>query len=98
MITEGGDEHLFLSVSPGLEHGPGIQRDGISNPRMTDPHSVPAVPIAFEWTGWLGGICLLLPIHTYNVPEHGRCTTTSSSFAGSTDRIGESLVSKATGI
>ena len=32
-------EDLFLSVTPGLEHGPGIQRDGITMPRMTDPHS-----------------------------------------------------------
>src|SRR2546422_11172092 len=33
-------EHLFISVTPGLEHGPGIQRDGITAPRMTDPHGV----------------------------------------------------------
>jgi len=31
---------LFLSVTPGFEHGPGIQRDGITAPRMRDPHSV----------------------------------------------------------
>lgn len=41
--SEGSDEHLFLSVTPGFEHGPGIQRDGISSPRMTDPHTVPAI-------------------------------------------------------
>jgi len=41
--TDGPDEHMFLSVTPGFEHGPGIQRDGISNPRMTDPHKVAAV-------------------------------------------------------
>jgi hypothetical protein len=34
------DEEMFLSVTPGLEHGPGIQRDGITRPRMTDPHCV----------------------------------------------------------
>ncbi|HEY1205231.1 MAG: hypothetical protein ABSH46_11070 [Bryobacteraceae bacterium] len=34
------DEEIFLSVTPGFEHGPGIQRDGISAPRMTDPHCV----------------------------------------------------------
>ncbi|MBN2130934.1 MAG: hypothetical protein JW741_15640 [Sedimentisphaerales bacterium] len=33
-------EHLFLSVTPGFEHGPGILRDGITAPRMTDPHHV----------------------------------------------------------
>ncbi len=42
-ISEGADEHMFLSVTPGFEHGPGIQRDGITSPRMTDPHTVPAV-------------------------------------------------------
>src|SRR5437764_10016300 len=36
-------EELFLSVTPGFERGPGIQRDGISPPRMTDPHCVPFV-------------------------------------------------------
>lgn len=35
-----GNEELFLSVTPGFEHGPGILRDGITNPRMTDPHHV----------------------------------------------------------
>lgn len=34
------NEDLFLSVTPGFEHGPGIQRDGISEPYMTDPHCV----------------------------------------------------------
>src|SRR5215213_5488648 len=43
LVTQSADEHLFLSVTEGFEHGPGIQRDGISKPRMTDPHSVPAV-------------------------------------------------------
>jgi len=36
-------EELFLSVTPGFEHGPGIQRDGITPPRMRDPHSVPRI-------------------------------------------------------
>ena len=36
-------EDLFLSVTPGFEHGPGIQRDGITPPRMRDPHSVPRI-------------------------------------------------------
>jgi hypothetical protein len=33
-------EDVFLSVTPGFEHGPGIQRDGISQPHMTNPHRV----------------------------------------------------------
>jgi len=33
-------EDVFLSVTPGFELGPGIQRDGISDPRMHDPHTV----------------------------------------------------------
>lgn len=33
-------EEVFLSVTPNFERGPGIQRDGISQPRMTDPHTV----------------------------------------------------------
>lgn len=51
LITEGKDEHIFLSVTPGLEHGPGIQRDGITSPRMTDPHSVRAVTDSFGLDG-----------------------------------------------
>jgi hypothetical protein len=43
IVTEGRDGHLFLSVSLGFEHGPGIRRDGISSPRMTDPHSLFAI-------------------------------------------------------
>ncbi|MCF6156716.1 MAG: hypothetical protein E3K36_16100 [Candidatus Brocadia sp.] len=31
---------IFLSVSLHFEYGPGIQRDGITAPRMTDPKSV----------------------------------------------------------
>lgn len=42
-ITQGQTEHLFLSVTNGFEHGPGIQRDGLTAPRMRDPHSVAAV-------------------------------------------------------
>ncbi|MCK4999578.1 MAG: hypothetical protein KAS23_08580 [Anaerohalosphaera sp.] len=33
-------EEVFLSVTPNMQYGPGIQRDGITNPRMTDPHTV----------------------------------------------------------
>lgn len=36
-------EHLFLSVTPCCKHGPGIQRDGVTLPRMKDPHSIPTV-------------------------------------------------------
>lgn len=42
-ILDDPDEHVFLSVTPAFEHGPGIQRDGISAPRMKDPHSVTRV-------------------------------------------------------
>lgn len=31
-------QHVFLSVTPGFEFGPGIQRDGLTAPRMADPH------------------------------------------------------------
>ncbi len=37
------EEELFLSVTDAFEHGPGIQRDGITSPRMQDPHSVEGV-------------------------------------------------------
>src|SRR5215212_8452834 len=33
-------EHIFLSVTDGFEHGPGIHRDGFSEPWMLDPHGV----------------------------------------------------------
>ncbi|WP_022663623.1 hypothetical protein [Desulfospira joergensenii] len=36
-------EEVFLSVTPNFRLGPGIQRDGITSPRMTDPHTVPFV-------------------------------------------------------
>ncbi|HEV2706158.1 MAG TPA: hypothetical protein VGV59_09555 [Pyrinomonadaceae bacterium] len=42
----GKDVDLFLSVSPGFEQGPGIDRDGITLPRMADPHSVDSVCFA----------------------------------------------------
>lgn len=42
-IADEESEQVFLSVTKGFEHGPGIQRDGISSPRMADPHSVPGV-------------------------------------------------------
>ncbi len=51
LVTQNANEHLFLSVSEGFEHGPGIQRDGISDPRMTDPHSVAAVVNRFGMDG-----------------------------------------------
>lgn len=41
-LDDAGEE-LFVSVTPGFEHGPGIERDGITSPRMIDPHSVPRV-------------------------------------------------------
>jgi len=36
-------EELFLSVAPEFAFGPGIQRDGLTQPRMTDPHTVQSV-------------------------------------------------------
>lgn len=39
------NEHLFLSVTPSCKHGPGIKRDGVTSPRMKDPHSIPEVTI-----------------------------------------------------
>jgi len=42
-VTQDPREHLFLSVSEGFEHGPGIVRDGVSDPHMSDPHSIAAV-------------------------------------------------------
>lgn len=39
-------EHIFLSVTPACKHGPGIKRDGVTSPRMKDPHSVPEVTLA----------------------------------------------------
>jgi hypothetical protein len=43
IITQGQSEHLFVSVTDGFERGPGIQRDGLTAPRMTDPHSVAGI-------------------------------------------------------
>ena len=37
------DESMFVSVTSGFEHGPGIKRDGITPPRMNDPHSIPYI-------------------------------------------------------
>lgn len=42
LILEANEE-VFLSVTPGFERGPGIQRDGITAPRMSDPHAVPRI-------------------------------------------------------
>ena len=36
-------EHLFLSVTPAFKQGPGIKRDGVTLPRMKDPHSISEV-------------------------------------------------------
>lgn len=33
-------EHVFLSVTEGFEHGPGIHRDGVTEPWMLDPHDL----------------------------------------------------------
>jgi hypothetical protein len=41
---ENGEE-IFLSVTPGFEYGPGIQRDGITKPRMTHPQSIAYVSL-----------------------------------------------------
>ena len=38
-------EHLFLSVTPACKHGPGIKRDGVTSPRMKDPHSIPEIAL-----------------------------------------------------
>jgi len=42
-ISAERQENVFLSVTPSMRLGPGIQRDGITAPRMTDPHTVPFV-------------------------------------------------------
>ncbi len=42
-VSEERGENIFLSVTPNMRLGPGIQRDGISSPKMTDPHTVPFV-------------------------------------------------------
>jgi hypothetical protein len=39
-VMEQPHEDVFLSVSPGFEWGPGIERDGLTQPRMLDPHSL----------------------------------------------------------
>lgn len=36
-------EDIFLSITPNMQYGPGIQRDGLTPPKMTDPHTVPFV-------------------------------------------------------
>src|ERR1051325_2110407 len=42
-VMDRPEEQVFLSVTEAFEHGPGIQRDGITSPRMQDPHSVDGV-------------------------------------------------------
>ena len=39
-LSSAQNEDLFLSVTPGFERGPGIRRDGLTEPRMKDPHSI----------------------------------------------------------
>jgi hypothetical protein len=41
--AHGNKENMFISITPGFERGPGIKRDGITPPRMNDPHSIPFV-------------------------------------------------------
>ncbi|MCK5129509.1 MAG: hypothetical protein KAQ68_06645 [Clostridiales bacterium] len=41
-------EEVFVSVTPCMRYGPGIQRDGITTPRMTDPHTVDFVMHSIE--------------------------------------------------
>lgn len=51
-VNAAADEDLFLSITPRFELGPGIRRDGLTEPRMLDPHSVSYVvggPISTEW-------------------------------------------------
>ena len=38
-------ELIFVSVTPDYQKGPGIQRDGITPPRMQDPHAVPDITL-----------------------------------------------------
>ena len=38
-------EEAFLSVTPGFERGPGIERDGLTLPRMADPHTIQRVMV-----------------------------------------------------
>lgn len=40
-VAAKNQENVFLSVTPTMQLGPGIQRDGITAPRMTDPHTIP---------------------------------------------------------
>jgi hypothetical protein len=42
-VSADRQEDIFLSVTPQMRLGPGIQRDGVTAPRMTDPHTVPFV-------------------------------------------------------
>lgn len=42
-VSADRQENIFLSVTPQMRLGPGIQRDGVTAPRMTDPHTVPFV-------------------------------------------------------
>ncbi|HET8774715.1 MAG TPA: hypothetical protein VFP80_13015 [Thermoanaerobaculia bacterium] len=43
LVSDQPDEEVFLSVTPGLEGGPGIERDGVTYPRMQDPHTIDGV-------------------------------------------------------
>lgn len=39
-ILDDPGEHIFLSVTEGFEHGPGIHRDGVREPWMINPHNI----------------------------------------------------------
>ena len=45
--TQSGVE-LFVSTTPNFRYGPGIKRDGITKPRMTDPHSIGSI-MGTDW-------------------------------------------------
>jgi hypothetical protein len=42
-VADRQDEDVYLSVTKGFEGGPGIERDGVTSPRMQDPHTVQAI-------------------------------------------------------
>lgn len=42
-VSDQQDEDMYLSVTEGFEGGPGIERDGVTAPRMRDPHTVPGI-------------------------------------------------------
>jgi hypothetical protein len=42
-VSDYRNEEIFLSATPHMCYGPGIQRNGLTEPKMTDPHTVPLV-------------------------------------------------------